>query len=140
MMATKRLPIDLGELCDALEDGTPDHFWYLDLETGQILLSGIDESGATEELIESEPDRFEPVPTIGSTEAYRHLEGFIEGLGDRHIAELLGIAIRGRGAFRRFKDVLEGFPLERENWFTFRDTTLRSRALEWLAEIGVQPA
>jgi hypothetical protein len=140
MMAdTRRLPIDLAELCDAMEDGTPEHFWYLDLDTGNLLLSGIDDSGEAEKLIESDPDRFEPVPAIGSDDAYRDMVDFIESVQDRHIAELLGVAISGKGAFRRFKDVLERFPKERESWFHSRDAKLRSRALEWLAEIGVQP-
>ena len=31
----------------------------------------------------------------------------------------------GKGAFRRFKDVLMGFPVDRERWFAFRSERLR---------------
>jgi len=50
---------------------------------------------------------------------------------------LLEVAIRGKGAFRRFKDVLEGYPEEMERWFSFKDDRLRERALEWLDDIGI---
>lgn len=43
-------------------------------------------------------------------------------------------AIEGRGAFRRFKDVLLEFPQLREQWFAFHETRMRRRALEWLAD------
>ena len=45
---------------------------------------------------------------------------------------LLELAIRGRGAFRRFKDVLAAYPRERERWFAFHDARLRELVLRWL--------
>jgi hypothetical protein len=47
-------------------------------------------------------------------------------------------AIRGRGAFRRFKDLLFDYPRERERWFTFQDEQIRQRVLDWLASRGIQ--
>jgi hypothetical protein len=48
-------------------------------------------------------------------------------------------AIRGRGAFGRFKDVLSTHPHERESWFRFKDEQMRRRVLDWLQEEGIQP-
>ena len=47
------------------------------------------------------------------------------------------VAISGRGAFRRFKDVLLRYPEERERWFQFKNEWMQERALEWLDDIGV---
>jgi hypothetical protein len=65
------------------------------------------------------------------------MEDLIATVKDEHLAELLYLAINGRCAFRRFKDVLESYPDERERWFRFRDDRLRERALQWLEDIGV---
>jgi hypothetical protein len=56
---------------------------------------------------------------------------------DEHLAELLEVAINGKGAFRRFKDVLLRYPEKRERWFKFKDERMEERALEWLEDIGV---
>ena len=47
------------------------------------------------------------------------------------------MAINGKGAFRRFKDVLLNYPEERERWFQFKDDKTEERALEWLDDIDV---
>ena len=45
---------------------------------------------------------------------------------------MLGTPIDGKGAFRRFKDVLMSYPADRERWFTFRSERLRSCMEGWL--------
>jgi len=67
------------------------------------------------------------------------MEDFIETVSDPQIRRELAIAIDGRGAFRRFKDVLLDYPAERERWFAFRDDIMRRRALEFLQDMGVEP-
>lgn len=67
------------------------------------------------------------------------MEDFIDTLADQRLAELLSVSMNGRGAFRRFKDVLVHYPQEREQWFQFQNARLRQRALEWLDDIGVEP-
>jgi hypothetical protein len=47
------------------------------------------------------------------------------------------VAINGKGAFRRFKDVLLDYPEERERWFQFKGAKEQKRALEWLDDIEV---
>jgi len=45
----------------------------------------------------------------------------------------LSQAIDGKGAFRRFKDVLMSFAADRERWFTFRSERLRTFMEAWLS-------
>ena len=143
MDGRKRVRVDLEELGTALEDSSYEHRYYLDLETGEIpLLSDYmdtDEAQKLEDRLEEEPDRYEAVPKTGSDEAYRDMEEFIGTVEDGHLRQLLEVAIDGRGAFRRFKDVLAGFAEEREEWFHFKEERLMERTREWLEDIGVEP-
>jgi hypothetical protein len=52
---------------------------------------------------------------------------------------LLTQAIDGKGAFRRFKDVLMSQATERERWFTFRSERLRVFMEAWLAAHNIAP-
>ncbi len=144
MEGKRRLPVDLEELCQALEDGSYEHQYYLDLKTGEILLlSDYADTKEAEELrehLEEEPDRYEAIPRMGSDEAYQDMEEFTGRVEDGRLRELLEVAIDGKGAFRRFKDVLARFPEKREEWFRFKEERLMSRAREWLEDIGVEPA
>lgn len=137
----KALNIDIEELCAAMEDGSYEHEYYLDLDSGEVLLLseyvGDEETGELEEQIEENSDRYERIPRAESHEGYRDMVDFIVTLENEHLAELLGVAIDGKGAFGRFKDVLLDHPEEEERWFRFKDERMEARALEWLGDIGV---
>ncbi len=79
------------------------------------------------------------IPRDDPSEAYRDMEDFIGIVGDGRLQDRLWQAIRGRGAFRRFKDLLADHPREEERWFTFRDGRARRRLLKWLESEGVEP-
>jgi hypothetical protein len=83
--------------------------------------------------------RFISIPRMDSDEGYQDMEDFIATVRDDHVRELLEVAIMGRGAFRRFKDVLLGYPDERERWFAFRDARMQQRVLDWLESLGIVP-
>jgi hypothetical protein len=141
MEKKKTLKIVLDELYDAMENNSYEVEYYLDLETGEILFvsEGMDdeETGKLKNQIEEELDRYEPIPKAESYEGYRDMQAFIATVEDDHLSELLEVAINGKGAFRRFKDVLLNYPEERERWFQFKDDRMKERALEWLDDIDV---
>ena len=64
---------------------------------------------------------------------YRDMERFIGIVEDAHLRERLWTAIQGRGAFRRFKDLLARHPHVEEAWFEFKDARLQKRVTNWLA-------
>jgi hypothetical protein len=140
-MEKKVLNIDMDDLCQAMDDSSYEHDYYLDLETGDILFvsENMDdgESGKLKDQIEEGSDRYELVPKADSNEGYGDMEDFIYTVEDEHLAELLMVAINGRGAFRRFKDVLLNYPEARDRWFSFKDKRVQQRALEWLDDIGI---
>jgi hypothetical protein len=79
------------------------------------------------------------IPKQDSREGYRDMEEFIWSLDNDHLREVLEVAIQGRGAFRRFKDVLYRHPDTEAEWFVFRDARERNRMIDWLASIDIEP-
>jgi hypothetical protein len=143
-MEKKALRINLGELCEAMENNSYEHEYFLNLETGEILfISDYVDDEETRELkdrIEEDFERYERIPRAESNEGYEDMVDFIATVDDEHLAELLEVAINGKGAFRRFKEVLLNYPEERDRWFKFKDERMEERALEWLDDIGVNIA
>ena len=147
----KVLPINMRELCWALDDSSLTVDRYVDLETGdiveQIEFDDIyyDDNGEkledpVSEMIEKDPDRFECIDPLPSFESYEHMEAFILTVQDTHLKELLAVAIDGKGAFRRFKDVLYRYPEEEYRWLRFKEQKMTEVAKEFLDSIGVEPA
>jgi predicted nucleotidyltransferase len=83
--------------------------------------------------------RYIGVPEADSHEGYRDMERFILTVQDERLQDRLWQAIQGRGAFRRFKDVLAGYYREEKRWYAFQDEQIRGRVLDWLASEGIQP-
>jgi uncharacterized protein UPF0158 len=141
----RKVRVDLQELRFAMEDASYEHRYFLDTETGELILVSElfeDEEAQRQlaEIDEAEPGRFLRVPRADSREGYDDMQDFIDTVSDEHLQELLDVAIQGRGAFRRFKDVLAPHPGEQQRWFDFQAARLDARAREWLAEEGCEPA
>jgi hypothetical protein len=141
MEKKKTLKIDLDELCSAMEDNSYENKYYLDLETGEVLLLSeyvdCEEREKLRNRIGDYPDCYERIPKAESHEGYEDMQDFIATVKDERLSELLEVAISGKGAFRRFKDVLLNYPEERERWFQFKDDRVQAKALEWLGNIDV---
>ena len=141
----RKVKVDWEELIIAFEASGFDQSNYLDLETGEVVslmreIMDSDEIDEIEQRVNSEPERYKFIPSIDSSEAYDDMVKFIDTVEDKHLAELLSVAINGKGAFRRFKDVLLSYPVERERWFEFQSDLMVRRVEEWLQEIGIEPS
>lgn len=117
--------IDFVALETAFESHAPDVRTFLDRKSGALATP---DPAARAQL---SPDwvEVEPVP---SREQYRMMERFIETVTHQPLKERLQDSIVGKGAFRRFKDVVSRFPEERKRWFSFRDVLLHRYILDWL--------
>ncbi|MBC9727483.1 hypothetical protein H8R17_22320 [Streptomyces sp. TRM68367] len=135
------LAVDLEMLAMLLEGNPAESGGRIDLSTGECRPAFTDELGAGLEAEEADdPARWLYVPALGSRAGYRDMELFVDGLGDVALADRLLNAVRGRGAFRRFKDVLAR---DERAWFRylrFCDERQRGRARAWLAEEGYFPS
>jgi hypothetical protein len=134
----REVPIEWEALEDAFENNAPEVHSYLHLVTGEVLrvVDGIaDPEMHTRIASDATYMRVEPV---SSREQYRWMERFIPMVEETELREQLGAAIDGKGAFRRFKDVLMNFAAERERWFTFRSERLRVFMEAWLTAHGIK--
>ncbi len=138
----RKLKVDMSELEFAFEDSSPESCHYLDSETGEILLIMDDfdneESGKLSKEMEANPGRYIEIPKAQSYEGYEDMADFADTVEDHNLQEKLAIALNGKGAFRRFKDVLFDYPKEREEWFEFKSKRLRQRIKEWLEDEGLE--
>jgi hypothetical protein len=75
------------------------------------------------------PDRFE-------IHEYQIMERFCLSIDDEDMRDDLCDAIRGRGAFRRFKDRMQVYGMA-EEWYRYRDEALREIAKAWCEEHGI---
>ncbi len=66
------------------------------------------------------------------------MSAFAGEIEERDLRERLNDALTGKGAFRRFRDVLERYPDLRDAWRARRAAWLERYARQWLAEIGVE--
>ena len=138
--ALKKLAVDLEELSMLLEAGFGEDGGVIDLHTGEVWRASTIEYCREEVDGEApdfdDPDRCLYVGPEGSGEGYRDMEDFVASVTDAGRADRLAIAIEGRGAFRRFKDVISRWPDEQERWYRFSDERCRGRARQWLTGAG----
>src|SRR5262245_4567528 len=133
------IPIDWEALEDAFENNAPEVHSYLHLVTGDVLrvVDGVADP-QMHARIAADPNylRIDPV---SSREQYRWMERYIPMVEDPDLQGKLTQAIDGKGAFRRFKDVLMSYGPERERWFSFRSERLRIFMEAWLNAHALNP-
>jgi predicted nucleotidyltransferase len=83
--------------------------------------------------------RMVSVPEPDAHTDLRDIEAFIPTVTEPRLREELQRAIRGRGVFRRFREVLGDNFRERERWFEFKRERLRKHMADWLASLDIEP-
>lgn len=133
------VPVDWEALEDAFENNAPEVHSYLHMRTGEVLriVDGIADPEMHSRI--ASDANYMRVDPVSSREQYRWMERFIPMVDDLELRERLTQAIDGKGAFRRFKDVLMAFGPERERWFAFRSERLRVFMEAWLGAHSLRP-
>ena len=135
-----RIELDWDAVEIAVERNSPDTDSYLDLTSGRIITitSGDPEAVLNRQQVSENIRNYLRIEPASSREQYRWMEKFVGSVSDEGLRERLIISIDGKGAFRRFKDVLLAYPAERERWFTYRADLLHWHIHNWLEEHGIQ--
>jgi hypothetical protein len=134
--------INWSDLEIAFERNSPEQESFLDVENGDLLaiVEGEPDATARRAKVANNPDRYVRVDPASSREQYRWMERFVNSVQDQALRERLLVAIDGKGAFRRFKDVLLAFPAERERWFAHRSELLHLHIQTWLEHMKIEVA
>jgi len=150
-----RRTVHLSLIVDGLEMQSDNQSSYLDLATGQIELVTDDDLRAAEEedsleededevseaewegidiaraiLADPESKRFLPLPSSFDIHEYAIMEDFARSLENPDLSDRLCAALRGNGAFRRFKEFIHEHGIV-ELWYRFRADALREIAIDW---------
>ncbi len=133
------VPIDWEALEDAFENNAPEVHSYLHLGTGDVLrvVDGVADPQMHSRI--AGDTNYLRIDPVSSREQYRWMERYIPMVEDPDLQGKLTQAIDGKGAFRRFKDVLMNYAPERERWFSFRSERLRIFMEAWLGAHALAP-
>lgn len=131
-----QLDLDWDALEIAVERNSPDTDSYLDLQTGRVttITTGDPEAALNRQQVSENIRNYLRVEPASSREQYRWMEKFVGSVTDEPLRERLIISVDGKGAFRRFKDVLLAYPAERERWFSYRAELLHWHIQTWLEQ------
>ncbi len=142
MTKSRQVPIHWDELEISVERNSPNTESFLDLTTGQVvtIVAGEPEAALKRQQVAEQIESFVRVEPASSREQYRWMERFVASVLDDALRERLIISIDGKGAFRRFKDVLLAYPAERERWFSYRAELLHWHIHNWLESHNLTPA
>ncbi|MEH7306070.1 UPF0158 family protein [Neobacillus drentensis] len=76
------------------------------------------------------------LPTKYEVNEYEIMENYCLTVSDQRKQESLLRAIKGKGAFRRFKDKIIDFDME-DQWYSYRDERFIQIAIEWCKENNI---
>ena len=137
------MKIHLEQVIDAIETADDAFTYFYDTQTGETvylqdeIITG-ERNEELEELIENSPrGRFLRFPTKYDIHEYHIMESFVESLPPGAARQELANAIRGRGAFRRFKNGIYYHRIEQQ-WFDYRDQAYREIAIRWCRDVGIE--
>ncbi len=145
-----------ADLKEVFGGGGSDAEIYLDTQTGEVLrfseydgVSFDDDPHTLGEyerriweqrvaIMQDSDGRFLWVEPLETREAWRNMAAFTDLVQDDALRTELADAIEGRGAFSRFRRVLDRHEPLRQAWFSFRDARAQKRMRDWLAIEGYE--
>ncbi len=144
--------VKLSQLVETLEIDSEEHVTRVDLQEGRVVM--VDQSvlqaveDGDEAALRDLPDwqkpeveiaqailddaggRFVAAPSKFDFHEYHQMERFIQTVEDSEVADQLRRAIKGKGAFRYFKDSASRLGLL-DRWHRFRNEAMKEFAIEW---------
>ena len=145
-------PVSLREFIDEMQTANAEVQSYLNRVTGEFGIVTIENASIVEDesdwsdyndwqqkmleetdTILSAPEIWLKLPSQWDIHEYAIMQDFCGTIEEERLADTLFRAIRGSGAFRRFKDTVYRHHLE-DHWFSFRLQAFKEIAIDWLEE------
>lgn len=149
-------PVKLEDLIGGMEIQFDEQSNYLNVETGEVVTVSHEtlRTAEEDEPFDHLPDwmqedikvaidvlenfeNYKSLPTKFESNEYEMMEGFSYQLANERHSSVLLDAIRGRGAFRRFKDKVYDLGIEKD-WYAFRDERYRQIAIDWCNDLDLK--
>lgn len=148
------MPVSLKAILEGMEFQSDEITAYLHRPTERVILisdealqaaedeepgaeAGVDELELSDARgILQGGDDYLPLPDRFEIDEYRMMERFASGVADPAVQAALADALRGRGAFRRFKDAVHRLGLA-EEWYRYRDRGYEDVARAWCEAQGI---
>ena len=138
------MTIPLKQVIQAIEEASEVFTSFWDTKTGKtvylanpLMTDLTEDDKALAAAIDDTPERFLRFPTKYDIYQYRIMENFIDQLPPGKAQEELVHAIRGKGAFRRFKQSVRYHGLE-QRWYDYLAEAYRELAIRWCEEEGLE--
>lgn len=130
-MKERKMAVKLSTIIEGMGMANMETRVYYDRKKNELKYFG-DYMDLSEEEAEEEEfnENLVSLPNQYEIHEYKMMEEFIEKIDDPKDYNCMAIAIQGRGAFRRFKDMAINLGLI-EDWYKFRDEKYKEIAREW---------
>lgn len=148
--------VKLDDILEGMEFQSEESYSYLNCETGEIVYVSREVLGMAEDGEEGDDlpgwqqdelaiandiietfGKYVQLPTSWDIHEYDIIERFCYSLSDQNQRNVLLRAIRGSGAFRRFRDNIERLGIT-QKWYAFRDEEYREIAKEFCENNSVE--
>lgn len=87
-------------------------------------------------MIDGSAGRFFRLPTKFDIHEYNIMDSFVDSLPSNAVKHQLENAIRGKGAFRRFKDTINHLGIAQQ-WYNYQAAAYREIAVRWFYDNGL---
>ncbi len=136
------MKVKLNDVVEALDFVNDETQYFYSIKTEEILMvwDGMVNGETDPDLIEEIEESFDEyiaLPGRFEIDEYGVMEEFIDNLPEGRKQDELYDAIRGKGAFRRFKDAVYELGLE-QKWYKYRDSAYEKLAIKWCEENGIE--
>jgi len=137
-----KLEIDFDYLIFAWRDDSPDTAYYLDSDTGSVVLvqRDLEDIEDLRDEIEMHPNRYLYVPKPDSLQPQLDLFDFIFTISDPELKAQLTVAAEGHDKFGGCRRVLRDYPEETARWDKWQLDAVRERVRKWLAAHDLEPS
>lgn len=151
--------VKMRAILDALEFQPGEASSYLNRQTGEVVTISDEELHAAEDeesaleaypewqrtmiglardiIADENQEIYLALPTTYDIHEYGIMERFCLSLKDEEISNSLYQAIKGKGAFRRFREAIQRYGIA-EDWYTYRDDAIRTIAIDWCEANGIE--
>lgn len=133
-----QMKVRLTDIIDEIDSASSGTRSYYNKVTGEIITQFEDyEDNEIDEELEENWDQYIILPTQFDIDEYSIMEEFISTIDNVGVRIQLGNAIIGRGAFRRFKDLI--CELEIANvWYDYLEKAHEKIAIEWCEDNQIE--